>query len=307
MLHEAYRLVSIREGDRIIAAPWFVGSTLAALKAFFLWLSGQPGFKSRLTYSDADYFNLSAKETAIAKAARETPVPTIEQIRRVLFAMPYKTDIEKRNRALFALMLLTGARVDAIASMRLKHVDLVAGKVDQDARQVRTKFSKTFPSYFYPVGEDVLAIFVDWVTFLQRERLWGLDDPLFPKTRVVHGPDRLFEANGLERKCWSNTAPIQTIFRSAFEAVGLPYYNPHSFRKTLALLGQRMCRTFEDEKAWSQNLGHDDINTTRVSYGKLPAARQGELIRDLWKPKASDGEAAEILKAIRQMTDRLPA
>ena len=83
----------------------------------------------------------------------------------------------------------------------------------------------------------------------------------------------------------------------AFEAVGLPYYNPHSFRKTLALLGQTMCRTFEEEKAWSQNMGHDDIKTTRVNYGKLPDVRQGELIRDLWKPKASDGEAAEILKA----------
>jgi site-specific recombinase XerC len=73
-------------------------------------------------------------------------VPSIEQIRRAMFAMPDNTDIEKRNRALFALMLLTGARVDAIASMRLKHVDLVARKVDQHARQVRTKFSKTFPT-----------------------------------------------------------------------------------------------------------------------------------------------------------------
>jgi integrase/recombinase XerD len=91
-----------RTRQRLSKATLF--STLAALKAFFLWLSGQTGFKSRLTYSDADYFNLSAKETAIAKAARETPVPTIEQIRRVLFAMPDKTDIEKRNRALFALM-----------------------------------------------------------------------------------------------------------------------------------------------------------------------------------------------------------
>ena len=45
-------------------------STLAALKAFFLWLAGQPGYQSRITYSDADYFNLSSTETAVAKATR---------------------------------------------------------------------------------------------------------------------------------------------------------------------------------------------------------------------------------------------
>jgi hypothetical protein len=35
----------------------------------------------------------------------------------------------------------------------------------------------------------------------------------------------------------------------------LPYFNPHSFRKTLALLGGRICKTPEEYKAWSQNLG----------------------------------------------------
>ena len=42
-------------------------ATLTALKRFFVWLAGQPGYKSRISYSDAEYFNLSAKETRIAK------------------------------------------------------------------------------------------------------------------------------------------------------------------------------------------------------------------------------------------------
>ena len=32
-------------------------STLSALKRFFQWLSGEPGYRSKLTYSDAEYFN----------------------------------------------------------------------------------------------------------------------------------------------------------------------------------------------------------------------------------------------------------
>ena len=39
--------------------------TLAHLKRFFQWLAWQPGFKSYLQYSDAEYFNLSEKDTPI--------------------------------------------------------------------------------------------------------------------------------------------------------------------------------------------------------------------------------------------------
>jgi hypothetical protein len=41
---------------------------------------------------------------------------------------------------------MTGARDDALASLRLRHVDIDAGLIQQDAREVRTKFSKTFPT-----------------------------------------------------------------------------------------------------------------------------------------------------------------
>lgn len=44
---------------------------LMALKAFFEWLSREPGYKKTVRYSDAAYFNLSANETRIAAASRE--------------------------------------------------------------------------------------------------------------------------------------------------------------------------------------------------------------------------------------------
>ena len=123
-------------------------SALAALKGFFHWLAGQPGYRSKFTYSDAEYFNLGRGDTAIAKAHREQSVPTLEQIRYVISTMPSGTDIERRNRTLIAFELLTGARDGAIASMKLKHIDLIEGKVEQDAREVKTKFRKTSPPTF---------------------------------------------------------------------------------------------------------------------------------------------------------------
>src|SRR5262245_41887915 len=112
---------SLRTGDRLSKATLY--ATLNALRSFFFWLAGQPGYRSKLTYADADYFNLSEKETRVAKVVREQRVPTLEQIKHVLLQMPAVTEIGRRNRALIALALLTGARDGAIASLKLKHVD----------------------------------------------------------------------------------------------------------------------------------------------------------------------------------------
>jgi integrase len=296
------RQVNARTNEPLSKATAY--STLAALKTFFQWLAREPGFKSRLSYSDADYFSLSLKDTAIAKTPNEERVPTLEQIRHVLAHLPFGTDIEKRNRALIAFTLLTGARDNAIASMRLKHVDLVEGKIMQDARQVRTKFSKTFPTFFFRVGADVQAIVAEWVTFLQQERLWGSDDPLFPATRVIIGPKHHFEAAGLERKCWANATPIRTIFRAAFEGAGLPYFNPHSFRKTLALFGQEVCQTPEEFKAWSQNLGHESVMTTFSSYGQVAERRQAKIIRSLGKEKPELDDDGRLVQEIAKLVSR---
>ena len=270
---------SDRTKDRLSKATLY--STLTSLKRFFIWLAGQPGYKSRISYADAEYFNLSVKETRIAKAHRNGRAPTLEQIRHVIQTMPAGTEIECRDRALIAFTILTGARDGAIASLKLRHVDTDQGRVDQDARQVNTKFSKSFETWFFPVGDYTRRIVVDWVNYLRREHLWGMDDPLFPATKVVVGKDRHFQASGLDRKHWSSAGPIRAIFKTAFAAAGLPYFNPHSFRKTLALLGGRICKSPEEYKAWSQNLGHENVLTTFSSYGNVGSHRQAEIIRIL--------------------------
>jgi len=48
----------------------------------------QPGYKSRLQYSDADYFNLSEKDVRVATARREQVGPTVEQVKHVITLMP---------------------------------------------------------------------------------------------------------------------------------------------------------------------------------------------------------------------------
>lgn len=295
---------SRRTGDRLSKATLL--STLTALRNFFHWLAGQSGFRARLSYSDAEYFNLSEKETRVARARREQRVPSPEQILHVIESMPAETEIEQRDRALVAFTLLTGARVQAIASFRLKHVDIAQGCVVQDAREVRTKFSKTFTTWFFPVDIKVRAIVEDWVRHLAEEKLWGPDDPLFPATRIEVGEERRFEAAGLDRRHWRDAAPIRRIFRIAFVAAGQPYCNPHAIRATLACLGERMCRTPEEFKVWSQNLGHEKVLTTFSSYGTVAPQRQEEIIRELALSPEKEEEIVQIAQQIARIMDLRP-
>src|SRR5688500_17115800 len=147
--------INARSGERLSKAT--VQSMLRDLKAFFEWLAREPGFRSHIAYADADYFNLSDKDVAVARARREKRVPTLAQVHHVLSAMPSDTVLERRDRALIAFAALTGARVAALASFRLGHVNIGEGYVEQDARVVRTKFGKTFRTFLMPIEGDALS------------------------------------------------------------------------------------------------------------------------------------------------------
>jgi integrase len=280
-----------------------IHSRLMAVKAFFKWLAGQPGYKSRIRYSDADYFNSSANDERIAKAVRERPVPTVEQILHTLRSMPDATVLERRDRVLVAFTLLSGARDNAIASMKLRHVDLKKRSINQDAREVRTKTRKTFVSVFFPVGEEVERIVSEWIAELESKQLFGAGDPLFPSTEIGLNEEGHFAPIGLSRHHWANAGPIRKIFKSAFENAGLPYFNPHSFRKTLVSLGQSLSRTPEELKAWSQNLGHEDVLTTLRSYGSVAHDRQAEILSSLGRSDNADtirldAQSREVLERL---------
>lgn len=285
--------VNARSGERLSKAT--VQAMLRDLKAFFEWLAREPGYRSKIQFSDADYFNLSEKDAAIARARREKVFPTVAQVEAVLAAMPTVTVLERRDRALIAFASMTAARVSALASLQLRHVDFARSFVDQDARDVRTKFAKTFRTFFMPVCDGSLAIVESWIEELRGQHLWGPADPLFPATAMGISETGGFKAAGLSRKAWATTGPIRDAFRRGFEAAGLPYFHPHLLRDTLAHHAMSLNLTPEEMKAWSQNLGHDRVLTTLTSYGQVPVHRQGELIcRRVALGAPADAEIAEM-------------
>lgn len=56
-------------------------------------------------------------------------------------------------------------------------------------------------------------------------------------------------------------------------------------------------------KAWSQNLGHENVMTTFTSYGHVPVHKQGELIRN--SATRPDGQSADHIAALEALLANL--
>jgi integrase len=215
--------------------------------------------------------------------------------------MPTGSEVERRDQAVFALAALTAMRDGALASLRLKHIDIERRLVMQNPLEVQTKFSKRIDTFFFRIGDNVEEIVEQWVHFLKVDKLYGNDDPLFPRTRLALDANQCWVACGLEPTPWSTAGPIRKIFKEAFVRVGLDYFVPHSFRNTVVQWGESNCSSIEEFKALSQNLGHSGVLTSLTSYGHVPLHRQGELIRSVVRKKADEaGKLDEILDLLKR-------
>ena len=273
-----------------------ISSTLRNLKEFFKWLSIRNGYK-RIDISQIEYFNLTEKEARAARTKSSKKYPTIEQIMAVLASMPAVSEIERRNRALIALTLLTGMRDGAMASLKLKHIRLDQELVEQKPDEVKTKFGKQIYTFFFPVGDDIKEIVIDWINYLYKEKLFNDNDPVFPRTKMTHNDNFEFQPDGIEPVHWQSANQIRQIFKEVFTSAGLDYFTPHSFRNTLVRLGEKVCQTPEEFKAWSQNLGHEQVLTTFTSYGQIEEFKQGEIISNL-KSRDSEISTEKMIKEI---------
>lgn len=261
-----------------------VRSTLNAVREFFEWLAIHPQYIKKIDGRAVQYLRLSDNANRAARASREKAAPTLEELEKALKAMPDETDIEKRDRAIFAFMIITCVRDDALVSLKRKHVNADEKTVWQDPKLVRTKGRKgivtRFVSQVMPLAEQIV---LDWLRYSDDILKLKPNDPLFPKTLVKSSAESMtFETQGLSREPWANAGPVRALFKATFKAVDLPYYNPHLFRKTICRWGLKNLSQYEF-KALSQNLGHEHAMTTYNSYAKLTEDEQLEAVSSIGK------------------------
>ncbi len=97
---------------------------------------------------------------------------------------------------------------------------MIDGCVYQDARDVKTKNSKTITTYFLPVDAEYLACFTAWMTHLKETALFGPDDPLVPPpmNKPIYGACKVF---GLRRETSKNANAIRQVIKQAFTTADL--------------------------------------------------------------------------------------
>ena len=275
------------------------------LKRFFEWLAFERGYKSKIDVRDTDYFRISRKEMNAIKSEAYKPFATLEQMQTAIRAMPSDTIIHRRDRAVMSLGLLTGARDKALSMARISDIDI---RDNLFKPTEGTKNSKYIQSYFITaVGKDILGFFTDYYHEIKGMLLYGNDDPLFPKTCLEQDINYNFTAQGLSKEFWADAAPTRKIFKKAFEALGMPYFPPHRVRKTLTHFAEQTCRTPEEFKAFSQNLGHKSPLTTFGSYGGVSHHRQSELIKNLGQnanKDANNNDTAEMKAMLAQLLEK---
>jgi integrase len=297
----SFKAALLAETNQRTGAPLARSTVLAILhpiREFFTWLPDVPGFRSKVDKAAATYFTPSKKDLMRSRSRRERTVPSVEQMASVLEAMPAATPIQRRGRAVVALAIATAARADAIATLRLKHVDLARNCIIQNGDEVRTKFGKTIVSYLIEIVPSARVIVHDWCRELVRDHGWGQEDPLFPALTNRYGDDGLFLHDGFERRCWATSQPIRTIFARACKAAGQPYFNPHTMRAMQVRWLHSLDPTEEELKALSQNLGHEDVAVTRIHYGRLDSERQARLVAELGAERADRDDLEDNLSQL---------
>ncbi len=251
---------------------------MATMREFVIWLSQQDGFRRRVKLADAEYFRLSLRDEAEARAAPHRPAPSMKQAQRTLAMMPDATPRELRDKAIFALLCLTGIRVGALISLKIKHVDVEDKSVTQNPREVATKRGKSIDTFFAKGFKEAEEVLARWLTYLDEVALFGPDDPLFPATALEAEGNDGFKASGFKRRNWTTTEPVRKIVNAAFKAAGLQAFGPHSFRHMLSRHIARNCKSVAELVATSQNLGHTDVLTTLRNYGQINRDDQRKLV-----------------------------
>jgi len=256
-------------------APKTIVSSFGHLKDFFEWLAKQPGYENVPAHLH-EYFTPQRRLVNSANAPKSKDYPSHEEILLVVGAMPANTFLQRRNRALIAFAYLSGARVSALITLQVKHVDVERRIVEQMAIDVHTKRSKNIRSAWFPVGDYIEGLVIDWIAELKS--LGAKPEmPLFPRgARKTFGPKRETQWEFIKE---SGTAV--KIFTAAALYADVERFTPHRVRDTISSMIFRWATNLEEVKALSQSIGHDNLKTTLDSYGALSEKREHELISGL--------------------------
>jgi len=280
---------------------------LRRVKEFFVWLAAQPDYREKVIKADADFLRLSKKDMQVVLTSTSQNIPTLDEVKKVVESIEPTNEINMRDRALICFALITGCRISAIISLKMKSFDKQKQLIHQNpAEGVKTKNSKTILTTFFPIGwDEAQRYFVEWYEYLENKG-FGADDPIFPATSSEIANKKGYSKDSISRSFWSVASSARKIFEKRCENAGVKYYHPHSYRHLVVSLMSKMRLTEEEKRAISLTLGHENVGTTfgAYGYGSMGVERAVDIVRELQDFQSSEG-TLEIPDDVRAFLKRL--
>ena len=253
------------------------------LKSFFEWLVDQKGF-SGLNRSLPRNFDLPKKFEANGLGGVDRAVPSDEQAVAMVGGMATHTLKARRDRAMVAIAFLAALRADTVTSLRVKHVDILNCVIIQDAETSRTKNGKSLRINWFPVPSIFADVVQGWLKELV-ELGFTEEDALFPDER--HLQQRTHSDQTQAVPVMNSTHAIAVAFRSASAVVG-QRFSPHSAKHYIGALGLTLCKTVEEQAAWSANMGHEGMEITHRYYQKMTQSHVDDVFERFHQPARLD-------------------
>lgn len=296
---ELKRRASTQESDGLSAST--IKHYVSHLIAFFDWLLKQDGYR-RLPRDFAGYLKLPKAVVARARQVKQKEFPSLTEAEDILDAMPSKSLVDLRARAIFALAFPSALRADTLASLRIKHVDIKWRLILQDASVVRRKAGKSLNVFWFKIPAAFETAVVEWVGRLQWLGFTG-EDALFPDTKHLKHRIGLNGRNAAPVPVMSPTHAVTDAFAAAC-CNSKTKFTPHAAKHTIGAERDILALNQEQRKAWSLNMGHESEQTTKRHYVTMPDDRRFEALESIGSKKTidpsdwSESEKAKMLDSI---------
>ena len=201
---------------------------------------------------------------------------------------------QERAKVAVCMLFLSGMRADALASIPISCVDLVAGQLFQlPERGVRTKGRKSAITYLLKIPElhQVVEAWDRRVrSALSPDALWysTLTRDGMALTETKHSVDGRFSV-------------VEKDVSLICQIAGVPYLSPHKLRHGHVVYALRRTRTMAELKAVSQNIMHSSVVTTDQVYG----AFTGNDIQTILNGLGENQDSPDILQKLDELLSLL--
>lgn len=288
-----------------------VSNILYTIYTFYLWLSFEPGYRGKIKLRNLEYLNLpKGIVTAINTSSKIVNRPKMEYVISLVNSIAVANEIDRRDRALILFLLFSPARVGSISDLKIKHFDVDELTVDLlPLKKVRTKGGISNRGFLLVFELMLLPIIIDYVKFLNDEKCFGPDDPLFPSTLAENlSGDNSFSAVRLSKSHWKGTGSINKVLKARSKQAGLTYFNPHSFRSLHYLTARKCCRNEEERSAVAQNMGHARPTTSEIYYGNIDLDVRLEILKkiDFSAYRNPETEFQKLNSKMDELLKRMP-